>query len=91
MYEFIKNKGYKIYIEYNSLSNYTNKNSIQGSLASEVNSMLAISKPKNSTTGAQLNLLLNETDIPKFKSDKAVLDILKTKEFSKNNIVVYKM
>jgi superfamily II DNA or RNA helicase len=91
LYEYIKNKGYNVYIEYNSLSNYVNKNYVNDVLVAEVNSMLAISKSKNSTTGAQLNILLNEDDVQRFKSDKTVIQLLQTKEFNKNNIVIYSM
>ena len=90
--EYIKNKEYDAYIEYNVLNSYINS-TLNGfsykSEGNEINSVLAVAKEKNNK-GVNIKLLLNKNDIEKFKTNTELRELLSKKLFDESkDIIIY--
>lgn len=90
--EYIKNKEYDTYIEYNVLDSYINS-ALNGfsykSKGNEINSVLAVAKEKNNK-GVNIKLLLNKKDIEKFKANIELRELLSRKLFDESkDIIIY--
>ena len=92
-YNYVKKKGYQVFVEYSIFKGYLeSKDSAQvvSSLADEYNSLLMITKQDSDAPVAKLNFVVNTKDYDTFKKDKEIKGIIKENGLPDKNIIQYR-
>lgn len=92
LYNYIKKKGYQVFIEYGIYKSYADskaKEQAVSSLADEYNSLFMIAKQDSDAPVAKLNFVVNTKDYDTFKKDKEIKGIMKQYGMTDKNVVQY--